>query len=173
MEYKKISIQELQEILRLIRGAKIIGVTTITEPKIKKGGPTNIVKITRLNGVINCNYENVVNNQRVREGNEPDFVPESRKWGNRLSGLPFVSWVNKDGTHNLYLEIKVQSVSSVEYKQYGKIIPYEDIKDFLYEKKSGALHQGVEKEIVWRDYNVKNIISIDIDGAGYIINHGE
>lgn len=172
MEYRTIDVQELQYILRMIRGSKIIGLTTITEPKLKKGHPEGVVKISRINGVINCDYSNCVNNQREREGQSPDFIPEPRAWGTRLTNLPMVSHVTKDGDHRLYLEVKVQRVISTEYKQYGKVIPYEMIKPFLYDKKSNVEHQGLDKEVVWRDYLVKNIISIDLDGHGYIISHG-
>lgn len=171
MEYKTISLQEFQEILRLIKGSKIIGLTTITEPRLKKGSPANIVKITRLNCIINCDYSSCVNNERVREDKAPDFIPNIRAWGDRLTNSPFVSYVRKDGAHELYLEVKIQRVISVEYRQYGKTIPFEQVKNFLYEKKSSADHQGVSKEIIWRDYNVKNIVSIDLDGCGYIIKN--
>lgn len=171
MNYMTISLQELQEIFRLIRGAKIISMTCITEPKLRKGAPENIVKVTRLNGIINCNYGNVVNNARERENKERDFVPEPRKWGARLPGLPLVSWVNKDGSHNLFLEIIVKKVISVEYRQWGKVIPLKDIENYIIPSNSNKNHQQLDKEIVLRDYNVKNIITIDIDGCGYILRH--
>lgn len=168
-DYKVISIREFRELLGFIRGAKIVTLVTLTRPRMKKGGPVDLFKISRVNGIIHCDYSNVVNNQREREGTVPDFEALPRSWGTRLRNSPFVSHVTKDGDHKLYLEVKVQKVISTEYKVNCTTVSYEDIKKYLYENRSNGSRQQLEKEIVWRDYDVNHIISIDIDGAGYIL----
>ena len=154
-DYHVITLQEFQELLRHIRGSKIVTLTTVTQPELKKGGPKGLFKIARVNGIINCDYSSCMSKI------DPEFVPGSRKWGTRLSNSPFVSHVLKDGQHKLYLEIKIQRVVSCEYKIDCSCVKYEDIKDYLRER--------TDEIITWRDYSVLSIISIDIDGAGYIL----
>lgn len=168
--YDIISKEQLQAMLRESKGAKIVTLTTITRPELKKDNPySNVVKISRINGIVNFKYANAVNKQREREGKETDFKPQKRKWGTRLEGLPFVSHVNKEGKHKLYLEVKIEKVLSTEYKSDdGSVIDKKDIEPFM-KKGSFGDYQGLDKEVVIKDYDVANIATIDIDGRGYII----
>jgi hypothetical protein len=165
-----LNIEQFQSLLAHSKGAKIITLIVMTKADI----PTKeVYKLSRVNGIVNFQYSNSVNRQREREEKEPDFVPKKRKWGTRLSGLPFVSHVTKDGNHRLYLEVKVERVLSTEYRNAeGKTIPEEEITPLLKGKKSQKEHQGVEKEVVLRDYDVANILGVTINGVDYIINHG-
>lgn len=154
-DYRVITLQQMQELLRMIRGSKIVTLTTVTQPPVKKGGPKDLYKITRVNGVINCDYSSCM--KRI----DPEFIPGVRQWGTRLTDSPFVSHVLKDGQHKLYLEIKVQRYVSREYKINCMPVTYDDIKEFLRSERDEVL--------IWRDYSVSNIVSIDIDGSGYIL----
>ena len=46
----------------------------------------------------------------------------------------------------------------------GSPIAKEEVLPFLPEKRSNAPHQGVEKEIILRDYALESIKAITIDG---------
>lgn len=73
------------------RGAKPVTIVTRTEPALtggKKCPLAGLVKVSTVNGMINFNYENAVNRQRSREGNDETFESASRKWGRRLYETP-------------------------------------------------------------------------------------
>lgn len=168
-----ITVQQLQAMLAHSKGAKIVTLTTITYPEVLKATPEayrDIRKISRINGIVNFHYANAVNRQREKEGKSKDFVPKKRNWGTRLDGLPFVSHVTKDGQHRLYLELKVERVFETVYKTPdGTVVEEDVIKPFLKAKRSNADHQGVDKEVVLRDYPVDSIVTIDIGGETYIL----
>src|SRR3954471_10720191 len=132
-----ITLQELQAVLSASKGAKIVTLTTITKPDLKKDCPyEGVYKISVVNGIVNWQYANVINRQLEKEGKEKSFVPQKRKWGTRLDNSPFVSHVNKEGKHKLYLEMKVERILSTEYKSNdGTVIPQEEIQEYLREKK--------------------------------------
>lgn len=168
-----ISIQQLQAMLAVKKGARIVTLTTITHPELKKTAPKelrDVVKISRINGIVNFNYANAVNRQRYREGKEADFTPKKRTWGTRLDGLPFVSHINKEGQHKLYLEVKVERVISSEYHTNdGLLLEKYKLTPFLKKKESNADYQGLDKEVVMRDFDINNIATVTIDGQSYVL----
>ncbi len=187
-EFEVITVQQLQEMLTSSAGAKIVTIVTITEPEMRKAikisketledsvleNPyyNNVIKVSRVNAMINWHYDNAVNAQLKREGKEADFKPKERKWGTRLHNSPFVSHVRKsDGKNCLYLEVKVNSSLGHAYynPSTGLQIPMEHVEPFLKEKSSSKEYQGTDKEIILRDYDVANIATIVFDGNGYML----
>lgn len=169
----KLTLQQLQSMLAEIKGARIVTLVTTTVPDMRvKNNPYhgNLVKISKINGIVNWNYSNAINRQRLREEKTPDFVPQPRKWGTRLIGLPFVSHVKKDGSHELYLEFKVERPLGHVYRtiEPDVLVDSKLVESFL-NKKSSASEQGLEKEVILRDYNVKTITQITIDGETYAL----
>ncbi len=170
-EFEVITLLELQAMLQESKGAKFVGLTTITEPDLIANCPfkNDCIKVSYFSGIVNWNYQNSVNNQREREGKETDFEAKPRKWGTRLKDSPFVSHVLKSGEHKLYLEVKIERSLDHYYYQLSTQSLYQEsvIKPFLREKKES--NQGTEKEIILRDYWVKNIAIISINGTNYAI----
>lgn len=169
--YKEISLKDLQSELSTTKGAKFISLTTITVPDLSKDCSFrhDLFKVSYVNGIVNFHYETSVNNQREREGKEKDFEAMPRKWGTRLKDTPFVSHVLKSGEHKLYLEVKIEKSLEHSYFQPStrKIVPNDIVSQYL--TKKSYSNQGVEKEIILRDYDVKNILTISFDGNGYLI----
>ena len=156
----------IQEMIDSIRGSRIVTFVSITDPdwaSIKSTGPNpfkdTVKKRSVVNGMIGFIYENSVNRQRFREGLETDFESFPRKWGTRLHGTP---WVEHNGKR--YLEVKVERVLSTEYiDQDGNIIQPETIRPFL-KPKNTTSRQGVENEIILRDYALNNIVELRLNG---------
>jgi len=176
-DYTEISLEDLQLALQTSKGAKIVSLITMTIPDLKQLPDREcpfdyeLVKVSYINGMVNFNYANAVNAQRVREGKEPDFIPSTRKWGTRLIGSPFVSHVSKTtGENKLYLEVRILKSIKHRYLQPSKGISIEDeiVQPYL-RKKSESFSQDVEKEIILRDYDIKNIACIIIEKQGYFI----
>jgi hypothetical protein len=162
MATKLISTEELKNILANIKGATMVTVTAVTEPNMKKTNNPylGVKKITTMNCTINFIYANSVNNQRAKEGSTTDFTPYPRKWGHRIQGTPLIEHKGE-----YYLEVKPNGKpQDVTYSLNGTIIPVETLKPFLYENKSNAAHQGVDKEIIVRDIKLSNISQIQMKG---------
>lgn len=177
-DYQVIALQDLQLELATSKGAQFISLITVTYPDLNRNVlqpcpfDFDILKVSYINCCINFDYTSAVNKQREREGKPTDFVPQPRKWGTRLKDLPFIAHVKKDtGEAKLYLEVKLEkSINHIYYCiLQNKIYSDEIVNPFLKEKKSNKEIQDVEKEIILRDYDVKNIICIVFDKQGYII----
>lgn len=166
----KITEKKLLNILENIKGTTAVSIVSITIPKYLKQSrtkrepfPFKILpkKISVVSGMIGFNYQNSVNNQRLREEKQDDFVAEPRKWGERVPKTPFVTYKDE-----YYLEIKVQSSESV-YLLRNKPIAKELLEDFL--PKSSSSRQELDKEVILRDYKISNIYTIKLMNEVYII----
>ena len=174
-EKMHITRDELIEALGLPgRGAQPVTIVTETDSRMVKkhrqtGDPNpylgRVVKRSRVNGMVNWVYANSVNRQRGREGEEQDFTPEPRKWGERVAGTPFVAHKGA-----LYLELKVErAVEEPVYLCDGQEIDRAQIAAYLPKRRSNAGHQGVEQEVILRDYRVDSIREITFGGRHCIV----
>lgn len=153
--------QELLELLSNVNGTTFVSLETRVNPRLKSGNPfVNLEKVSKVCGAIGFNYQNSVNNQRLREDLKNDFKSEPRKWGQRVSGTPLVRHNNK-----LYLEIKVQSSES-DFFDKNQRINIDKIKPWEYTSTS---RQGLEKDVILRDYSIDNISRITINKKEYRI----
>lgn len=158
---------ELYQLFAGLRGAKMATIETETEVAMRK---TNnpyagfVTKRTRINVTLNFNYTNSVNNQRGKEGNQEDFVPHARKWGNRIDGTTLI-------LHKgiVYVEAKPNGKpQSVEYLFKGQPIDKSELLPWLPVANSNKEHQGVEKEIIVRDYKLDSILAVDMNKIHYV-----
>jgi hypothetical protein len=157
--------EELANFLKEIKGTTFCTIETETEPKLRGGKKcpyAGVKKISKVNGAVGFIYENSVNNQRVREDSEPDFESEPRRWGHRVNGTPLVEYNGK-----FYIEVKVEKTETPLYILNGKFVANEDITPYLPETTS---RQGVEKEIILRDYSLDSIKMIKIKGQQFVIS---
>jgi hypothetical protein len=188
-----LTVKQLTEKLDAIRGASFVTITSRTEPAMVKfhretGEPNphyGATKISLVNGMVNWCYGQSVNNQRLREGNGEHFFPESRRWGQRrfynAEGQPVYDrtasvrlspFVDHKGW--VYLELKVQNCIEHRYEAPdGTVLTDEDVAPYLPIK--GESRQGVEREVILRDYTldkngVCNIIAITMGGETYHIH---
>jgi len=171
-EARRIGREELVEVLTLRKGAQPVTFLAVTKPKmLKKHRETKdpnpfegrVTKVSRVNGFINWRYANSVNRQRERErGDEAEaFEAVPRKWGVRVEGTPFVDHKDKR-----YVEVKVEGVIESEYRVDGHPIAKEELAAYL-PARSESSRQGVEREIVLRDYGLDTITEIAINGARF------
>lgn len=159
--------RQLQDLLSEHRGACPVTLDALTMPDWIGGTPPEIKavrKFSRVNGMIGWVYQNSVNNQRVRENIEPDFVPLKRIWGERKWPSPLVEHKGK-----FYLEVKVERVLYTAYwKPNGFLIEPEIVKPWE-RKRDESARQGTEKKTILRDYELCNIKAITINQEFYQI----
>jgi|GEM_PF-1741511 len=162
------------------RGARPVTIKTITDPNgmfNKKDNPFwnvteqrwKIRKVATINGFINFNYENAVNRQRQREGITATFQSLPRKWGLHIKGTPLVVHI-KDGDEKHYLEVKVEKSLAWELIHVATSQPLDAAELALVNrwlKPKSKSRQGVQKEIVLRDYDLDSIIGLTVDGKGF------
>lgn len=163
---KAINHATLLALLAQIRGATFATVITETDPKLKKTGNTlgHVRKVSRVNVCLGFQYDNAVNRQLGREGQESNFVAAPRQWGVKVT--PMI--VEHKG--RFYLETKVEkSLDSQYIDDDGKEIPFELVKPFL-PKRSKSTRQGTEKEILVRDYALDSLKTIAFNGETYLMN---
>ena len=160
-----ITRKQLCDMFAKRRGATFITILARTEPNMRKTANPfygKVYKISRVNGIAWFIYSNSVNNQREREGRRTDFEAEPRKWGIRLEGTSLV-----EHKGNTYLELKVErSLGHTYVWNDGTPLTDEeviDLKTYLFESYRPKT-QETDKEIILRDYNINNIITVAIDG---------
>jgi hypothetical protein len=164
---KAITQSALIGLLNGIKGATFATLNTRTDAKLKKTGnpfAMPVTKESRVNVTLGFQYEAAVNRQRTREGTEADFEARPRQWGERVPGTFLVT--HKGRT---YLETKVErSVETPVYRDANGVeLDPEAVKPFLPSR--GGNRQGVEREIVVRDFALDSILAIRMKKEDYII----
>jgi hypothetical protein len=107
-------------------------------------------------------------NSKVR-----DFQAKPRVWGNHINSI-LIDHTNKAGQYNVYIQVWVLHSQKPVYKyaDNGKALEGKELdsmKSFLSKRSSNAGHQGLEKEVVIRDYNIGNIDKIHLNKQKYSI----
>ncbi len=167
---RQITHAQMIAMMAALRGATFVTFEARTVPDLYVRHPQtremnpflgNIVKIAQVNGTINFIYENAVNRQRTREELEADFEAMPRQWGRRIVGTPLVE---HKGNH--YLEVKVErSITHYYTTLDGAPLPTEQVERFR--KPTGRSRQGVEREIILRDYGIHNIVEMRMQSEQY------
>ena len=180
---KKLSLAQLEQVLLEVKAAKPVTFIATTDARankkaveadsvtgVKAPNPFDkILKKTRVNGFLGYDYEKAVNRQRIREGNEADFIAQPRTWGEVVS--PAMS--EKDGKR--YLRVKVQAYLETEYFGVNgdKMVPITEAaaKVFIRPHTPSA-SQALEREVDHKEYALSNIDSITMDGEIYELIRG-
>lgn len=164
---KRITQADFIGAVSLLPGAQPATLITRTDARLKKTGNSfgAVVKESKVNCIVGFNYENAVNRQQVREGAEHGaFEAQERGWGEH-QGLKFIE---KDGVW--YLQCKIEkSLEAPRYYQVstGRELTAEEVKPFQPAKHSSKDSQGVEKEIILRDYKLSSLLFVTIGGETY------
>lgn len=176
---KTITTTQLANLLSKVTHATAIGFTAVTDARPKKtGNPySSIQKWTKVSAFTGTIYENAVNRQLTREGHgdEAAFEAKERSWGNRISSALVSKLDAKTGEVRFYLPAQIQRTSKPLYlvptgaAQRLTVVPKERVAPWLPASKTEetAAAQGVEKPVIYRDYLLSSIRSINLDGERY------
>jgi len=160
-------VQKIQEAEKT--GATPVSITAVTTPQQRKTGNDHlpIMKVSRMNGMINADYEKSVNRQREREGLEADFT-RGAGWGEHISTAIV------QGKNGLSLAIQPNPNNpppSSVYVGTGTGIPTvitSEPGEFINPPYTGN-SQGVAKKIPYRRVLISNIAGIVIGKTEYIV----
>lgn len=163
---KTVTRQQLVDVLKARRRADVVTIVAENSPRLRKtGNPFSgrVRKVSRLNGVIGFDYENVVNRQRARHGDPEAFEAQPRTWGQRVANTPLVE-------HNgqFYLEVKVERTLACQFFIDGKPVDAAVVKPWLLNQRADATNQG-ERRIVPLDFRLTSIRQIAIGGRLFVV----
>ena len=168
---KFITKNSMQEMIETVRGTSAVNIYAETPCDMNKTGNPffGATKKNWIAGLIGFDYENSVNNQLGREGQETDFRAQSHKWAVLPENGCRSLRQNKDRTKT-YLWIKVQSFETPTYHFNGQEISKETLAPYLKEHSKPNTQANVEKEIVARTFDLSNILAIIMKGEEYVIS---
>jgi hypothetical protein len=167
-------LDKLEEIVASRPGAKIVGLTTQTEPKLlkksrKTGEPTpfgSVVRKTERVAVLACQYESCVNRQLEREDKPAEFVAGAL-WngkGRHVEGHPFL--VEHTETGKRYIAIMPLQTHRDWWEADGKPIDPVLLAEYL-PKPGKNESQGTDKPVLWRTVAVDNVLAARYAGEEY------
>ena len=163
----KVTRDQLVKALMAITGptpATFLAETELDMRKTDNPYHKQIKKRQKSNVFINFNYQNSVNRALAKEGKEAEFEAQPRKWGERVTGTPLVLYNGK-----YYLEARfLNNEPKVEYFHNGAPIEKALFESFIPEKKSSG-NQGLENEVIIRDFKIENILEIQFGGTKYVV----
>lgn len=167
---KKISQHQLLKLLLQIDGEKptFVSFVSDTDARLKKTNNPyiGVRKRSRVLGLLNFNYTQSVQNQRTREGNEEIFVAAERKYGIKIDNYNGCLLFGA-GEPKLIVKIE-KNLEKPIYLYNGQPIAKELIQEFLPANRPSTT-QDTEKEIIYRNYDLPNIVEITMNGETYII----
>lgn len=182
--------ETLAAFLTDFHGASFVSVHTITEPKMnKKHRETRaqnpyfgrITRHAHRLGMIGAVYENVVENQRVRERHPSAMIGERFEAESLWNGAgEHVSscLVRHRGSGKLYMVLYprqdgegVVQVRSSEWRLDGNVIDHHALLPYLPPVKEGTNRQETERPIAWRVIELSHIETLNVCGETYRIIH--
>jgi len=165
----EVTTDELVKALMAIKGptpATFTAETVLDMRKTDNPYYKKVMKRQKSNVFINFSYENAVNKALTKEGKDAEFEAQPRKWGQRVPGTPLV-------LHNgaYYLTARfLNNEPKVVLLNEGVEIERDVVAEFIPEKTSTG-NQGLENEIVVRDFSINNIKEIQFGGTKYIVKN--
>jgi len=177
---KLVTSEELTTMLSYIKIQKgmamFANVVQLTEPKVTKkdrltGEPfiNTIHKLTEVNVILNSEYNALVRNQNLREGNDESAhkkgantmpLDKSKSKNNFFGYFKDKGAIEYKPNYNEGFVVKTQwflDAKEVDKKQLPDVLP----------KTYKAKNQGTEVEILWRKLYVENIVQITINKDVY------
>lgn len=165
----KISLEQLKQFINDGGKATHGKIVAVVEQKmLKRGNPlkdANITKLVTYMARLNNNYQNAVNNQRLREGKDDNFVSKEN-WFKTIFDSFNGSLVAKKSDENCtYLKMIVNFATTHTYFVNGIEATAEQIETIKqFKQSSSAKNQNLDTEIIVRTIKTDNIISIKTGG---------
>ncbi len=171
-----LTLAQLLTLCRSFVGVGFASIVASTIPRqVKTDSPWDgmIGKIAHLQ--INWGawrYGSALANQAKREGKDLTFDVKPRQWGTRLPNSPLVHHVDKQGEEKYYIAAKIEEVltpSKYFDASTGVSLTKEEVLPFLRFNKPSTTQEGLEKEVIERDYALTSIVELHALGNVYHI----
>lgn len=137
----------------------------VAQKQLKRGNPLKDATITKLvtyNMLLNANYQNMVNNQRIRENKEANFVAKQNWFEKVNDGFNGSIVAKKSDTSCKYLFFACNNAKTTKYFVNGVEATKEQIETIkaFRPKPSKAVNQGLDNDIVVRTIKMEGIKEI-------------
>ena len=177
--YQKINLKQLVGILLSLRGHCFLQLFATTPVRMNKGGRNhdnylygNVLCENQVNGSVEFEYENAVNNALVRQGEAPEFEAKDRTWGKHLRIGDSISRAiiihEKAGETRYYVQLRLNT--DPKQRKTPNYI-YADTKRPLSDTDLETMYRYKVKKpeslVEVRDYRVDNVDKIHINGEKY------
>jgi len=174
MNTKNININELVNVLLNITTPTNAEITTETNLSMNKNGVVNgqkeanpyhdkVIKRKVSNVKICFNYQEMVNDNRAKEGKAFDFVPKARKWGVRMGNSALI-------THNNAMYLEATPLKEIESRLFYEGTEVDKLLFTPYiTPKKPSTHQGLDNEVIVNDFKLPCIKEIVINDTRYIV----
>lgn len=169
MQNTKISIETLKAFINDGGKATHGKIVAVVEQKmLKRGNPLKDAEVTKLvtyMARLNNNYQNAVNNQRLREGKDNDFVSKENWFSNIYDSFNGSLVAKKSDEKCTYLKMIVSSAKTHVYFVNGIEATTEQVETIKqFKQKSSAANQNLDTEVVVRTIKTENIVSVKTGG---------
>jgi hypothetical protein len=136
-------------------------IANVEQKMIKTGNPlrkANITKLVNYKFLLNAVYQNAVNNQRIRESKDANFVAKGN-WHEKVYDSKNGAIVrNKTNHDNKYLSGIVENAEVLKYFVDNRKATAEEIAIIKqFKQKSSAKNQGLENEVIFRTIKIEGI----------------
>lgn len=167
---------DLIALLSGYRGAKILALTTETDARLKKtGNPYDgVVKVSRINVMVNFHYDSGVLRQLAAEGKSADDFKRGESWHVPvLTEEGFLTpFCQNPKTGELYLRVRVLGRGETRYfTKGGQELTHADVEAWL-PKESGYKNQGCESVLEFKVYKLASVLEVGVDGRNYAVVNG-
>ena len=160
----RLSQSEIENGLGSIAGARIIGLTTVTEPKMRKTNNPyigKVFKVSKYGAVVNFHYDDGVLRRLEKEGKSAEDFKRGESWHEPVlteSGhlTPFC---RHKKTGEKYLRVQRLNGHSRYVDEKGRFFSKSLIEPFLQESGSYA-NQGLDNPLVFLTLKLSNVVSV-------------
>ena len=140
-------------------------VAEVAQKQLKRGNPLKDATITKLvsyNMLLNANYQNMVNNQRVRENKDADFKAKENWFEKVNDGFNGSIVAKKSDTTCKYLFFACNNAITSNYYVNGIEATTEQIETIkaFRPKVTKAVNQGLKNDVVVRTIKMEGIKEI-------------
>ena len=158
------------------KSATFGSIVAVVEQKMRGGKSGRfaghlIEKVGKYAVTFNANYQNAVNNQLKREGNEADFESQGNWFHKGFDAYNGSIVVKNDGANKgkFYLSCIVNGYEKYGYLIDGRIATADETAEIELWKvaSSKPTNQGTEKPIIFRTFMLENIREIKANGLTY------
>jgi len=162
--------EQLLNLLKEVNKPTFIHLKTISKVDMnKKGNPYHdkVIKYTEGNYLIGGNYEDRVNNNIKKEGENEEFKASPNKIGKHISTS--VLYNEKLDRYYLQVEYLTNTVITSKYIYEDEEINKNILEPWL--KKTNYNNQPQEKKVQYKVYRLDSIVDISINGQKYNIHN--
>lgn len=160
----RLTTEQIENGLGSITGSRIIGLTTVTEPKMRKTNNPyigKVFKVSKYGAVVNFHYDAGVLRRLEKEGKSADDFKKGESWHEPVltQDGKLTPFCQHKKTGEKYLRVQRLNGHSRYVDEKGRFFAKSKIEPFLQESSSYA-NQGLDNPLVFLTLKLSNVVSV-------------